>query len=158
DLGHRPNGEELRRRLEAVLGDASAEQLAQLAQSYKDEPDVVTPLYERMVALEPDNAQWLVLLANVYWLQGRGPQIAGELANRAISADPANRGGWHLWALSESDPRRRVQRWQQVASRFPADDLALAAIADNAAAVAGAEHDYEMVDLAITTYEQLLQR
>lgn len=158
ELGHRPDGAELRRRLELAASDATAEQLARAAQSYKDELDVATPLYERLVALQPDNAQALVLLANAYWLQGRGPQVVGELANRAIALDPSNRGAWHLWALSESDPRRRVQRWQQVSARFPADDLALAAMADNATAVAGAEHDYEMVDLAIATYEQLLSR
>jgi len=40
--------------------------------------------------------------------------------------------------------------------RFPQDQLAKANLADNAAALAGAEHDYEAVDLAIHTYEQLL--
>jgi hypothetical protein len=29
-------------------------------------------------------------------------------------------------------------------------------VADNAAALAGAEHDYDALDLAIATYEQLL--
>jgi hypothetical protein len=51
-----------------------------------------------------------------------------------------------------------VSRWQQVSERFPADDLALAAVADNAAAVAGAEHDYAMLDHAIEAYERLLER
>ena len=82
----------------------------------------------------------------------------GELASRAIAADSSHRGAWHLWALSESDPRRRVQRWLQVSERFPADDLALAAVADNAAAVAGAERDYDMLDLAIAGFERLLER
>ena len=75
-----------------------------------------------------------------------------------MAADPSNRGAWHLWALSESDPRGRVRRWQQVSERFPGDDLALAATADNAASVAGAEHDYQMLDFAIETYERLLDR
>ena len=98
----------------------------------------------------------LVALANAYWLSGRGPEAVGDLASRAIAADPENRAGWHLWALSESDPRQRLTRWQQVSERFPKDDLARANVADNAAALAGAEHDYDALDLAIVTYEQLL--
>jgi hypothetical protein len=31
-------------------------------------------------------------------------------------------------------------------------------VADNAAAVAGAEHDYQMLDLAIDTFERLLEK
>lgn len=104
----------------------------------------------------PDDARAIVALANAYWLSGRGPEAVGELASRAISADPANRAGWHLWALSESDPRQRLGRWQQVSERFPQDDLARANVADNAAALAGAERDYDALDLAIATYEQLL--
>ncbi len=61
-----------------------------------------------------------------------------------------------MWALSESDPRQRLARWQQVVERFPADDLARAALADNAASLAGAEHDIDALDLAIETYEHLL--
>ena len=68
-----------------------------------------------------------------------------------------NRAGWHLWALAESNPRERVARWQQVSTRFPKDQLAKANLADNAAALAGAEHDYQSVDLAIDTYEELLR-
>jgi hypothetical protein len=114
------------------------------------------PELERNVAENPGDARALVALANHYWLTGRGPEVVGELANRAIAADPANRAGWHLWALSESDPRKRVTRWQQVSGRFPSDDLAKANLADNAASLAGAEHDYDAVDLAISTYEELL--
>jgi len=111
---------------------------------------------ERAVAERPDDAQALVALANAYWLGGHGPDVVGDLASRAIAADPENRAGWHLWALAESDPRQRVARWQQVSARFPIDDLARANVADNAAALAGAEHDYDALDLAIVTYEQLL--
>lgn len=114
------------------------------------------PELERAVAETPDDATALVALANAYWLTGRGPEAVGELASRAIAADPENRAGWHLWALTESNPRQRVTRWQQVSERFPTDDLARANVADNAAALAGAEHDYEALDLAIATYEQLL--
>ncbi len=49
-----------------------------------------------------------------------------------------------------------MARWQQVSTRFPHDQLAKANLADNAASLAGAEHDYEAVDLAIDTYEELL--
>jgi hypothetical protein len=111
---------------------------------------------EKAVAERPDDARNLIALANAYWLTGRGPEVVGDLASRAIASDPANRAGWHLWALSESDPRQRLGRWQQVSERFPQDDLARANVADNAAALAGAEHDYDALDLAIATYEQLL--
>src|SRR5690349_14842034 len=88
---------------------------------------------ERDVAAAPDDAQALVRLANAYWLEGRGAEVVSELASRAISLDPANRGAWHLWALGEPDPRARVSRWRQVTERFPADQLARANLADNAA-------------------------
>jgi tetratricopeptide (TPR) repeat protein len=111
---------------------------------------------ERAAAEKPDDAQALVALANAYWLAGSGPEAVSDLASRAMAVDPANRAAWHLWALAESDPRQRVARWQQVSARFPTDDLARANVADNAAALAGAEHDYDALDLAIATYEQLL--
>jgi hypothetical protein len=114
------------------------------------------PELERAVKERPDDAKALVALANHYWLIGAGPEVVGDLASRAIASDPDNRAGWHLWALAESNPRERVARWQQVSKRFPLDDLAKANVADNAAALAGAEHDYEAVDLAIDTYQELL--
>ena len=114
------------------------------------------PDLERAADEKPDDAQALVALANAYWLAGSGPEAVSDLASRAMAADPANRAAWHLWALSEPDPRQRVARWQQVSARFPTDDLARANVADNAAALAGAEHDYDALDLAIATYEQLL--
>lgn len=121
-----------------------------------DQTDPI-PSLEKAVEEDPNDAQKLVALANAYWLTGRGPEATGELASRAIAADPENRAAWHLWALSESDPRQRVGRWQQVSGRFPKDDLARANVADNAAALAGAEKDYDALDLAIATYEQLLE-
>lgn len=111
---------------------------------------------ERAVDERPHDAKALVALANAYWLTGHGPEAVGDLASRAIASDPGNRAGWHLWALAESDPRARLGRWQQVSERFPDDDLARANVADNAAALAGAEHDYDALDLAIATYERLL--
>jgi hypothetical protein len=148
----------LRERLQAAAQNAMPDAIVVAAERYRDDPHVIAPLYEVVVAAQPQNARALVILANAYWLQGRGPTVVAELANRAIEADPNNRGAWHLWALSESDPRNRVARWQQVSARFPADNLALAAVADNAASVAGAEHDYEMLDLAIATFEALHER
>lgn len=152
------NAGELRRRLEAAVQGVPGEALRAAVEPYRDNPDVVAPVYERIVELEPTSAQALVILANAWWLQGRGPEPVGELASRAIASDSSHRGAWHLWALSEPDPRRRVQRWLQVSERFPSDDLALAAMSDNAAAVAGAEHDYKMLDLAIAGLERLLER
>jgi thioredoxin-like negative regulator of GroEL len=148
----------LRERLAVLISGSTPDALIAAAEPHRDEPEVIAPIYEAVVSAQPDNARAMVILANAYWLQGRGPQVVGELANRAISVDPANRGAWHLWALSESNPRDRVRRWQQVSERFPQDHLALAAVADNAASVAGAEHDYDMLDVAIETYERLLER
>lgn len=133
-----------------------ADALVAAVEPYREIPEVAIPVYEHVVADQPGNARALVILANAYWLTGRGPDVVGDLASRAIAADAANRGAWHLWALSESDPRQRVSRWQQVIARFPSDDLARAALADNAASLAGAEHDVDALDLAIATYEQLL--
>lgn len=144
--------------LHGLAQTAMPDALVAAAEPWRNEPDVVAPLYEVIVDAQPSNARAIVILANAYWLQGRGPQVVGELATRAMSVDPANRGAWHLWALSEPDPRSRVHRWQQVAERFPEDHLALAAVADNAASVAGAERDYDMLDLSIATYELLLSR
>src|SRR3982074_592835 len=122
--------------------------------------DPVDPLaaLERAVAERPEDAKALVALANHYWLIRAGPGVVGVLASGAIASDADNRAAWHLWALAESNPRERVARWQQVSKRFPTDDLAKANLADNAASLAGAEHDYMSVDLAIETYEDLLTR
>ena len=148
----------LRSRLQEFVDATPAAALLDLIEPYRDDPEVVAPVYEKVVQAEPPNAHAIVVLANAYWLQGRGPAVVGELAGRAMAADPSNRGAWHLWALSEGEPRQRTHRWEQVAQRFPEDNLALAAVADNAAAVAGAERDYEMLDLAITTFERLRER
>lgn len=152
------NAPALHRELVALIANATPDALIAAAESHRDEPEIIAPIYESIVASQPENARALVILANAYWLQGRGPQVVGELATRAIAADPANRGAWHLWALSESDPRSRVRRWQQVSERFPDDNLSIAAVADNAASVAGAERDYDMLDFAIGAYERLLAR
>jgi len=139
-----------------LAADAEPDALVAAAEPYRQIPEVSGPLYERVVALRPNDARALVILANAYWLTGRGPDVVGELATRAIAADPANRGAWHLWALTESNPRQRTHRWQQVTRRFPQDLLAKSLLADNAASLAGAEHDDEALVLAIATYEELL--
>jgi hypothetical protein len=150
------NPAHLRARLRELAGGAMPDALVAAVEPYRDIPEVAAPVYEQIVADQPSNARALVILANAYWLAGRGPDVVGDLASRAIAADETNRGAWHLWALSESDPRQRVTRWQHVVTRFPVDDLAKAALADNAASLAGAEHDVDALDLAIETYEQLL--
>src|SRR5215208_6358336 len=124
-------------RVKAVAREAAPESLAPAAAPYMDLPEVVIPVYERIVDACPGEAQPMVVLANAYWLTGRGADVVGELAERARGVDPANRGAWHLWALAESNPRARVERWQRVAEQFPSDQLARAALADNAASLAG---------------------
>lgn len=119
-------------------------------------PEVVIPLYERITAEVPQDAQALVILANAYWLVGRGSAAVSELASRAKEIDPGNRGAWHLWALAESGLRKRVDRWLVVTQRFPEDQLARAALADNATSLANDEQDPVALKLAIATYEVLL--
>jgi len=141
--------------VQALSRATDPDALLAAAQPFRNLPEVVIPVYERVVAARPHDAQAMVVLANAYWLTGRGADVVGALAERAIAADETNRGAWHLWALAESDPRARMERWQRVTERFPADQLARAALADNAASLAGAEHDPLALDLAVQTYEGL---
>lgn len=143
-------------RVRRLAGRTTPERLAEAAGPFRDMPEVIIPVYEQVVQGMPGNAQAMVVLANAYWLTGRGADAVGELAERAMAADPANRGAWHLWSLSEADPRARMERWRQVTERFPQDQLARAALADNAASLAGAERDPLALDLAIATYDGLL--
>jgi hypothetical protein len=145
-------------RLAALATDATPEALIVAVEPFRDIPEVAGPIYERIVAAQPANARALVILANAYWLAGRGPDVVGELAARARAADPSNRGAWHLWALSEPSPRRRVERWSKVCQTFLDDDLARANLADNAASLAGAEHDPAALQLALETYGALRDR
>lgn len=148
----------LLRRIDELASSATVDGLIVAVEPFRDIPEVAGPVYEKVVAEQPENARALVILANCYWLSGRGPEVVEELASRAIAADPTQRGAWHMWALAESDPRQRVARWQQVVARFPDDQLAEVSLADNAASLAGAEHDPEALVLAIATYEHLLER
>ena len=143
--------------IRALVRTYDLDDLIAVADEHRDRHEVVIPVYEEVTARRPHDAHALVVLANAYWLTGRGPEVVGELATRAREADPGNRGAWHLWALSESDVRGRMERWQQVTNRFPSDLLARAALADNAASLAGAEHDPLALDLAVKTYESLWQ-
>ena len=154
---YRQNGDvaALLDRMKALSSANEPDVLVASSAPYHDLPEVVIPVYERIVAARPADAQSMVILANAYWLTGRGADVVGALASRAIAADATNRGAWHLWSLSESNPRARVERWQEVARRFPSDQLARAALADNAASLAGAEHDPLALDLAVHTYEGL---
>ena len=143
--------------LRALARESEPALLIDISRPYRDIPEVVIPLFESITERVPDDAQSLVVLANAYWLTGRGPETVGRLAQRARDLDDQNRGAWHLYALSESDPRARMERWREVTEKFPADQLARAALADNAASVAGAEHDPLALDLAVATYESLLR-
>ena len=143
-------------RLHALSATADLDALITALEPYRHIPEVSGPVYERIVAERPNDARALVILANAYWLSGRGPDAVAELATRAIAVDPNNRGAWHLWALTEPDQRARVTRWRQVAERFPGDELARANLADNAASLASVERDPEALQIAIRTYESLL--
>ena len=150
DVGH------LLDQLKTLAKRTPADQLKALANEYREMPEVVIPLYERIVAELPNDAQAIVVLANAYWLTGRGPDVVGQMASRAKQIDPDNRGAWHLWAIAEADLRKRVDRWEAVTKRFPADQLARAALADNATSLANDEDDPAALQLAIATYESLL--
>jgi hypothetical protein len=143
-------------RLLALSAAADLDALIAALEPYRHIPEVTGPVYERIVAERPNDARALVILANAYWLTGRGPDAVAELSTRAIAADPSNRGAWHLWALTEPDQRSRLARWRQVAERFPDDELARANLADNAASLASMEGDPEALQTAIRTYESLL--
>lgn len=145
-------------RLLAIADVTEPDALAAAAEPYLAIPEVSGPLYERIVAARPNNSRALVILANSYWLTGRGPEATGELAARALAADPLNRGAWHLWALTEGVPRERMMRWKQVVERFPEDDLARASLADNATGLASGERDREALQLAIRSYEVLRRK
>jgi hypothetical protein len=142
--------------LKALAKRTAPALLKAAVQQYREMPEVVIPIYERIVADTPSDAQAMVVLANSYWLAGRGPDAVSSLASRAKEIDPSNRGAWHLWALAESSVRKRVDRWLEVTRAFPGDQLARAALADNATSLASDEDDPVALKLAISTYESLL--
>lgn len=143
--------------VKALARASPLDDLVAATEPHRERPEIVIPVYEHVTAKRPNDARALIALANAYWITGRGPDVVGELAQRAKKADPHNRAGWHLWALAESEVRARVDRWREVSAVFPDDKLARAALADNAASLAGAEHDPLALELAIKTYEGLWQ-
>lgn len=141
----------------ALAKRTDVDALKTVAAPYAQLPEVVIPVYEEIVAARPNDAQAMVVLANAYWLTGRGAEAVGRLATRAKAIDARNRGAWHLWALAEPTVRRRVDRWMAVVAEFPDDQLARAALADNAVSLATDEDDPVALKLAIDTYEGLLR-
>src|ERR1700750_648337 len=89
-------------RVRVLASRSEPEELARAAGPYTNMPEVIIPAYEHIVAARPRDAQAMVVLANAYWLTGRGAEVVGALALRAKEADDRNRGAWHLWALSEA--------------------------------------------------------
>ena len=75
--------------LKALAKRTAPDALKQAAQPFRDLPEVVIPLYERIVADSPNDAQAMVVLANSYWLTGRGPDAVEQLASRAKAIDRA---------------------------------------------------------------------
>lgn len=144
--------------LDAIAEHTPTEELVQAADAFAAMPEVMGPLMEVVLDREPTHVRAMVRLANAYWLSGRGPDVVGELASRALSLDPSHRGAWHLWALTETDPRGRMNRWLQVTERFPEDDLARANLADNAASVGTTEDDPVAIKLALDTFRALRAR
>jgi len=149
---------DLHARLTTLIHSGAPDALMRAAERYRDVLEIAGPLYERVVELDPTNVRAIIGLANAYWLTGRGPDVVGALADRARTVDPRSRAAWHLWALTESDPRRRVDRWRRVCDAFSDDDLARANLADNAASLAGAENDPAALQLALETYADLRRR
>ncbi len=149
---------ELHARLATLMDTGTPHALMLAAERYRDILEIAGPLYERVVEKDPTNVRAIIGLANAYWLTGRGPEVVGALADRAKAVDPRSRAAWHLWALTESNPRRRVDRWRRVCDEFSDDDLARANLADNAASLAGAEDDPAALQLALETYADLRSR
>lgn len=152
------NTAELQARLATLADTGASHALMLAAERYGEVLEIAGPLYERVVQEDPTNVRAIIGLANAYWLTGRGPEAVGALADQAKTVDPRSRAAWHLWALTESDPRRRVDRWRRVCDEFSDDDLARANLADNAASLAGAEHDPAALQMALETYADLRSR
>ena len=87
----------LMKRLHELRDSVMPDALVSAAEPWLHMPEVAGPLYERIVQDQPKNARAMVILANAYWLSGRGPEIVGDLAARALGVDPENRGAWHMW-------------------------------------------------------------
>ena len=62
-------------RMKVLSIAADPETLIAATAPYHDLPEVVIPAYERVVTARPTDAQSIVVLANAYWLTGRGADI-----------------------------------------------------------------------------------
>lgn len=144
--------------LDRIARACATADLIDALRPYHELHEVVGPVYEVIVEREPANARALVALAQAYWLTGRGPEVVSALAERARTADPGSLAAWHMWALAESMPRQRTDRWRQVVERFPDDPMSRVNLADSAASLAGAEDDPVALKLAVASYEYLLAR
>src|SRR5215475_12464297 len=69
--------------LRSFASGLSAADAKAAAEPFRDLPEVVIPLYEHVTAVAPNDAQAMVILANSYWLAGRGPDAVSKLAVRA---------------------------------------------------------------------------
>ena len=145
-------------RLDRIARAHTTDELVMALAPYQELQEVVGPVYEVIVERQPADARALVVLAQAYWLTGRGPDVVSELAVRARAADPGYLAAWHMWALAESSPRQRTERWRQVVERFPDDQMSRVNLADSAASLAGAEDDPVALKLAVANYEYLLAR
>lgn len=145
-------------KLEQIAHAHSTADLIVALEPHQQLQEVIGPVYEVIIEREPDNARALIALAQAYWLTGRGPDVVSGLAERARAADPSYLAAWHMWALAESAPRERTERWRQVVERFPDDPMSRVNLADSAASLAGAEDDPVALKLAVANYEHLLAR
>ena len=145
-------------RLDQIARAHPSDELVAALAPYQQLQEVVGPVYEVIIEREPANARALIALAQAYWLTGRGPEVVSGLAERARAADPDYLAAWHLWALAESVPRARTERWRQVVERFPNDPMSRVNLADSAASLSGAEDDPVALKLAVANYEHLLAR
>lgn len=144
--------------LDRIAHAHATDELIEALKPFQELQEVVGPVYEVIVEREPANARALVALAQAYWLTGRGPEVVSGLAERARAADPKSLAAWHMWALAESVPRQRTDRWRQVVEQFPDDPMSRVNLADSAASLAGAEDDPVALKLAVASYEHLLAR
>ena len=74
----------LMERLHTLRATVTPDALVAAAEPWLHMPEVAGPLYERVVDEQPTNARALVILANAYWLSGRGPEVVGEVVQPSL--------------------------------------------------------------------------
>ena len=103
-LGRADSADALLEKAVNVDGATPSALLAQAAPLYArsgDDPEALAAaeqLLERVIELEPDNTDALIMLGDIRLTQGR-PESAGELVYRALEADPRDP---HLWIQASS--------------------------------------------------------